>query len=78
MRVTSLVNDAPGLREVVQYGKTGLIAAADSDQFIQTLQKVVDNPAQFRPVADAARQVVMTRHRLDRNAQQLVELYKAA
>lgn len=74
----SLVNDAPGLREVVQYGKTGLLVDAFSEQFRKTIMTVVDNPADYYQLVEAARQRVLTNHRLDINARQLVDLYQAA
>ncbi|CCG98813.1 glycosyl transferase group 1 [Fibrella aestuarina BUZ 2] len=77
-KLLSLVNDGPGLREVIQFGKAGVIADVSTDQFRQTIIDIVDNPTAYQHIAEAAYQLVMNRHRLDTNARQLVGLYQVA
>jgi glycosyltransferase involved in cell wall biosynthesis len=72
----SLVNDAPGLREVVQYGRTGLLADAATEAFADTLRTVIADPAAYRPIADRARQHVLHLHQVEKNVQTLLNFYR--
>lgn len=72
----SVVNDAPGLREVAQQGQVGLIADAGTDELARVIRAVADDPPAFAATAGRARELVLRRHRLETGVRRLITFYR--
>jgi glycosyltransferase involved in cell wall biosynthesis len=61
-----LGSDVPPVREVIEPGRTGLVEPLfDVDRLAETALRVLDDPAAFRPLGQAARALVEERYSLD-------------
>lgn len=61
-----LAGDVPGVREMIEPGKTGLLEPLfDIERLTEAALKVLNDPAEYRPLGEAARQVSEERYSLD-------------
>ncbi len=61
-----LGSDTPPVREVIEPGKTGLVEPLfDADRLAETALKVLDDPAEYRPLGKAARAVIQEKYSLE-------------
>ncbi len=58
--------DTPPVREVIEPGKTGLVEPLfDVDRLTETALRVLDDPAAYRPLGEAARALIEEKYSLD-------------
>lgn len=61
-----LASDTPPVRELIEHGRTGLLADFFSPgAFADAADRVLDDPIAHRPLGDAARQLILDRYSLD-------------
>lgn len=61
-----LASDTAPVREVVEHGRTGLLASFfDGDAFFESANRVLDDPAAFAPLGRAAAELVREKYSLD-------------
>jgi glycosyltransferase involved in cell wall biosynthesis len=61
-----LGSDVPPVREVIEPGVTGLVEPLfDVDRLARTALKVLDDPAEYRPLGDAARSRILESYSLE-------------
>jgi len=61
-----LASDTPPVREVIEHGKTGLLAPFfDGDAFVESAARVLDDPAAFAPLGRAGAELVRENYSLD-------------
>jgi glycosyltransferase involved in cell wall biosynthesis len=61
-----LAGGVPPVREVIEHGRTGLLAPLfDAEALAATARMVLDDPGKFRPVGEAARAAIEARYGLE-------------
>jgi glycosyltransferase involved in cell wall biosynthesis len=74
---TVLASDTGPVREMIEPGKNGLLVNFfDVEGFAQKAREVLDAPAQFRPLGQAAAQMIREKYSLDVCLPQMLELYQ--
>jgi glycosyltransferase involved in cell wall biosynthesis len=70
-----VASDTAPVREVITHGRTGLLVPFfDVDGFADTAGRVLDDPAAYRPVGEAAAALVRERYSVDVCARQFLAL----
>lgn len=76
---TVLASDTAPVREVIEPGRTGLLADFfDVDGFAATADKVLDHPKEYRPLGAAGVDLVRERYSLDVCLPRMLRLYEEA
>lgn len=74
-----LASDTPPVREVVRNGETGLLAGFhDVDRWVRLANEVLDDPAAFRPLGRAARELVREKYGAAACVPRLAKLFRTA
>jgi len=74
-----LAADVPPAREVLTPGKTGLLAPPfDVDALAETAIRVLDDPAEFRPLGDAGRDLITRSYALETCVPNLKDFFERA
>jgi glycosyltransferase involved in cell wall biosynthesis len=74
---TILGSATPPVQEVIDHGTNGLLAGFyDVDALAEEALRVLRDPAQYRPLGEAARQRVLDRYELRRCTAELVKLFE--
>jgi glycosyltransferase involved in cell wall biosynthesis len=74
-----LGSDTPPVRELIEHGRTGLLANFFSpEDFADAAERVLDDPAAHRPLGVAARQLILEKYGLDVCLPQFDELLRDA
>lgn len=74
-----LGSDTPPVRELIEHGRTGLLADFFSPEaFADAAERVLDDPAGHRTLGDAARRLILEKYSLDVCLPQFDELLRAA
>lgn len=72
-----LGSDTAPVREAIEHNKNGLLADFyDVDALTEQALKVLRDPAQYRPLGEAARATVMEKYEKEKCLQQLVQLFQ--
>jgi len=72
-----LASDVPSVREVVEPGVNGLVEPLfDVDQLTSAALKVLDRPADFAPLGDAARRTIEERYSIERCIPPIKEFFE--
>jgi glycosyltransferase involved in cell wall biosynthesis len=72
-----LASDTAPVREMIEHGKNGLLADFfDVAGLAEMAGKVLDRPAEFRPLGQAGVQLIQERYSLDVCLPQMLELYR--
>jgi glycosyltransferase involved in cell wall biosynthesis len=72
-----LASDVAPVREVVEPGVHGLVENLfDTDALVAAALKVLDDPAAFRPLAEAGRELIETRYSIDVAVPELKEYFE--
>ncbi len=76
---TVLASDTPPVREVIEHERTGLLADFfDLDGLVETAERVLDSPAEFKPLGQAGVELIRERYGLEVCLPKLVRLYEDA
>jgi glycosyltransferase involved in cell wall biosynthesis len=76
---TVLASDTAPVREVIDHGKTGLLAGFfDLDELVQTAERVLDALRDFRHLGSAGVEMIRSRYSLDVCLPQMLGLYEDA
>lgn len=68
--------DVPGIRDLVEHGRTGLLADSAAEAIASACQRLLDDPALAARLGAAARETMVERHSIDRMASDHVSLYR--
>lgn len=69
MRIPVVVSDLPALREIADPDSRGaVVEPGNSDALAETLENLVNNPAERKRIAEAGREWVLTQRTLESNA----------
>jgi len=72
-----LASDTAPVREVIEHERTGLLAGFyDVDRFVELALKVLDDPAAYRPIGQAAEQLIDQHYSLERKLPEMLQLYE--
>jgi glycosyltransferase involved in cell wall biosynthesis len=72
-----LASDVPPVREFIEPGRNGLVETLfDVDRLVSTALGVLADPAEFRPIGQAAQQLVQDRYSLDVAAPELKDYFE--
>jgi glycosyltransferase involved in cell wall biosynthesis len=76
---TVLAGDVPPVREVIEPGVTGLVEPLfDVDRLAEAALRVLDHPAEHRPLGEAGRRLVEERYSLDVAIPELKDFFERA
>lgn len=74
---TVLASDTEPVREVITHGQNGLLAGFfDVDDLTQKALRVLDNPAQFRPLGEAGVRQIDEQYSMDQVLPELIQLFQ--
>jgi glycosyltransferase involved in cell wall biosynthesis len=75
--VTVLASDTAPVKEMIQHEKNGLLVDFfDIEGFVETAQRVLDDPQAFRQLGQAGREMIQQQYSLDVCLPQMVQLYQ--
>jgi len=74
--VIALVSDSEPTRDIVFHGETGLLVKPnDIDGFVDQMLDILDRPAAYRPICEAARELMVKNYSFEVCLPQLAEFY---
>jgi len=72
-----LASDVPPLREVIQSGVNGFLEPLfDTERQLETALRVLDDPAEFRPLTQAARRLMEEKYSIEVNIPELKDYFE--
>lgn len=71
-----VTNDIPAQRELIEFGREGLLVGSGVDGYAKALRFLAANPAHLERMGQSARQSVLHGHTLEQNAAGLAELLR--
>jgi glycosyltransferase involved in cell wall biosynthesis len=75
--ITVLASNTPPVQEMVRHGENGLLADFfDVDTFVQMTNQVLDDPAAYRHLGRAARQMIQESYSLEVCLPRMLDLYQ--
>ena len=77
MRVACVASRITGVPELIREGVDGLLVApADEDALVEAIERLMDDAALRRRLAESGREQVMAHYNLQRNTERLAEIFR--